>query len=100
MLHCAHSIFRIITEIEVRKAGPTISSNEASLAAGLLTALRFSFSFTSNMATNNVRMHTNKSNRATARDAKDRKVVYKSVLDNPFTVSWSVHCDARPADIE
>lgn len=32
------------------------------------------------------RTHTNKSNRA--RDNLERKVVYKSVLENPFQVSW------------
>ncbi|KAI0095040.1 hypothetical protein BDY19DRAFT_915995, partial [Irpex rosettiformis] len=34
------------------------------------------------------RSHTNASNRAKEKDAYERKAVYKSVLDNPFTVPW------------
>lgn len=35
-----------------------------------------------------VRSHTNISNRAKPKDTYERKVVYKSVLDNPFIISW------------
>ncbi|KAI0332018.1 hypothetical protein GY45DRAFT_1274981 [Cubamyces sp. BRFM 1775] len=34
------------------------------------------------------RAHTSTSNRAKARDNADRKVVYRSVVDNPFRVQW------------
>ncbi|KAF7347696.1 Ribonucleases p mrp protein subunit pop3 kDa subunit [Mycena venus] len=34
------------------------------------------------------RVHTNPSNRAKARDALEKKVVFKSVLDSPFRVPW------------
>ncbi|PCH33887.1 hypothetical protein WOLCODRAFT_112731 [Wolfiporia cocos MD-104 SS10] len=34
------------------------------------------------------RIHTNPSNRAKPKDTADRKVVYRSVLDNPFRVQW------------
>ncbi|KAF8216051.1 hypothetical protein K438DRAFT_1799988 [Mycena galopus ATCC 62051] len=34
------------------------------------------------------RVHTNPSNRAKARETLEKKVVFKSVLDSPFRVSW------------
>ncbi|EIN13943.1 hypothetical protein PUNSTDRAFT_95379 [Punctularia strigosozonata HHB-11173 SS5] len=34
------------------------------------------------------RVHSNASNRAGTRAVSDRRVVYKGVLDNPFTVKW------------
>jgi ribonuclease P/MRP protein subunit POP3 len=37
-----------------------------------------------------VRSHTNSSNRARFQNDHERKVVYRSVLDNPFIVSWYV----------
>lgn len=37
-----------------------------------------------------VRSHTNVSNRAKAKDTFEHRSVYKSVLDNPFTVPWYV----------
>ena len=40
------------------------------------------------MADKNVRTYQNVSNRAKARDANEHKVVYKSVLDNPFQIPW------------
>ncbi|KZT75097.1 hypothetical protein DAEQUDRAFT_761059 [Daedalea quercina L-15889] len=40
------------------------------------------------MADKLVRTHTNQSNRAKAKDALERKVVFRSVLDNPFRVQW------------
>ncbi|KAI0778439.1 hypothetical protein BD413DRAFT_509241 [Trametes elegans] len=36
------------------------------------------------------RSHTSLSNRARARDNVERKVVYRSVVDNPFRVQWPV----------
>ncbi|KAH9937214.1 uncharacterized protein B0H18DRAFT_1081465 [Fomitopsis serialis] len=40
------------------------------------------------MADKLVRTHTNQSNRAKAKDALERKPVFRSVLDNPFRVQW------------
>ncbi|CCM04192.1 uncharacterized protein FIBRA_06358 [Fibroporia radiculosa] len=40
------------------------------------------------MADRAVRTHTNPSNRANARDQAERKVIFRSVLDNPFRVPW------------
>lgn len=35
-----------------------------------------------------VRTHTNQSNRAKAKDALERKTIFRSVLDNPFRIQW------------
>lgn len=35
-----------------------------------------------------VKKHQNVTNRARPRDGVDKKVVYKSVLENPFQVEW------------
>ncbi|KAL4241744.1 hypothetical protein ABKN59_000816 [Abortiporus biennis] len=40
------------------------------------------------MSDKHVRKHGNVSNRAKPTNASERKVVYKSVLDNPFKISW------------
>ncbi|KZT05842.1 uncharacterized protein LAESUDRAFT_714554 [Laetiporus sulphureus 93-53] len=40
------------------------------------------------MSDKTARIHANPSNRAGARGAADRKVVFRSVLDNPFRVQW------------
>lgn len=37
------------------------------------------------------RTHTHVSNRAKARQDGDRKVVFKSVLDNPIRIQWYDH---------
>lgn len=39
------------------------------------------------------RTHTNLSNRAGAREAVQRRVVFKGVLDNPFGVKWCACTD-------
>ncbi|KDQ63202.1 hypothetical protein JAAARDRAFT_29217 [Jaapia argillacea MUCL 33604] len=40
------------------------------------------------MSERTARMHTNVSNRAKAKQSLERKVVFKSVLDNPFHIQW------------
>lgn len=42
------------------------------------------------MADKLVRTHTNQSNRSKAKEALERKTVFRSVLDNPFRIQWSV----------
>ena len=42
------------------------------------------------MSEKTARTHSHASNRTKARDTGDRKVVFKSVLDNPFRIQWSI----------
>lgn len=48
------------------------------------------------MATQLARPHTHLSNRAKVRSALERKPVFKSVLENPFQISWCVPFQSRP----
>jgi hypothetical protein len=45
------------------------------------------------------RVHSNRSNRAGTGATGNSHMVYKGVLDNPFTVKWSVPIRARLARI-
>lgn len=47
------------------------------------------------MAAQLARPHTHLSNRAKVRSALERKPVFKSVLENPFQISWCVPFPSR-----
>lgn len=40
------------------------------------------------MSDKTARTHTQLSNRAKPKDSNDKKVVFKSVLDNPYRIRW------------